>query len=888
MVRCTMPLETTRSIIPGYQARALFRPRSLVLLADPALPEAATLAANITAAGFHGHAFAIGLTVQGLQPATDVDSLPEPPDLAVLCLPPSALEPAMAALARRACFAAIVPGPAANLAEMSRRTGVRVLGQGSFGLCVPSIGLNASLSHLPPTAGRLALVTQSSALARAVLDWADAERLGFSHIVGIGGNATLGFAAALDWLARDPGTGAVLLDLRLVRNPRAFISAARAAARTRPVVAIRAGGRLADASGVADAVMDAALRRAGVLRVSGMEDLLSAAETLARVRLRPATPSDDDMTRIGIVTNGTGLGRLAADAVIAGGGRLASLRPESVAALGLLADPGLDGSNPWSLGPSAGPKLAEAAAMLAVLPEVDTVLALHAPSPGEAVPGAAEVATEAMIAAARTGTGRAAPVLVSWAGQTTAGRQRSRMAEAGLAVFATPEAAARGAIHLAADRRNRAAAVELPAREVLEVAPDRAVVRGILAAARSAGRLDLNVEEALGILTAYGVPAVPGRCAAGPDEAADAAVMLGFPVVLKVLSPDVPYKSDVGAVVVGLGSAAAVRAAAEAMLHQVAASRPGALVAGLLVQRQAARALELRLRLGIDAMFGPWIGFGQGGAAAELMVDETYDLPPLNLALATQLVGRSRTARLLAGYRGHPPANRSAVAGALVRLSQLAVDFPEVARMAIDPLFADAEGVLAVDAAVTLHPEGKRSELAIAPYPAELVEDHYTRAGERLVTRPIRPEDAAAHAEAFRRLDPEDVRRRFFSPLRELPPVLVARLTQIDYDREMAFVATRGGPDGAEQIVGTARLIRDPMSPVAEFAVVVEKALKGQGVGRHLMHRLFDWGRANGVGEVAGHVLADNHPMLAFVRSLGFALKRSPDEDGVLEARLAL
>jgi acetyltransferase len=384
------------------------------------------------------------------------------------------------------------------------------------------------------------------------------------------------------------------------------------------------------------------------------------------------------------------------------------------------------------------------------------------------------------------------------------------------------------------------------------------------------------------------MPTVPGRRAAGPAEAADAAVMLGFPAVLKILSPDVVHKSDVGGVVLGLGNADAVRHAAEDLLRRVRAARPEARIEGLLVQRQAARALELRLRLGEEVMFGPWIGFGQGGTAADLAEDEAYDLPPLNLALAGQLIGRSRTARLLAGFRDYPPANRTAVAEALVRLSQIAVDFPEVAGLTINPLFADAEGVLAVDASLSLRPEGERSELAIAPYPAGLARSFRTRSGEVLTIRPIRPEDATAHAEAFQRLDPEDVRRRFFSPIREMSPALIARLTQIDYDREMAFIATRRTADGQEQTAGVARLIRDPVAPTAEFAVVVERAMKGQGVGRHLMERLFEWGRANGVREVVGHVLTENRPMLAFVRSLGFTLKRSPDEDEVMEAKLVL
>ncbi|MBV1798642.1 GNAT family N-acetyltransferase [Siccirubricoccus sp. G192] len=879
---------------PGFQQAALYNPQSVVLVADPAVPEAAILARNLGAGGFHGRLFSVGLPAEGLTESPSIAELPEAPDLAVLCLPPEAQEASMAALAARGCYAAILPGAAPDLVAISARTGVRALGQGSFGLCIPGIGLNASLTHLAPVPGRLALVTQSAALARAVLDWAAAEAVGFSHVIGVGGNASLGFAMALDWLARDANTGAVLLDIRRIRNRRSFISAARAVARTRPVVAIRAGGRSADASGIGDAVLEAALRRAGVLRVSGLEDLLSAAETLARVRPRqgggPAAAQGD---RIGIVTNGIGIGQLAADAVIAGGGRLAVLSEEALAALTLLLPEGWRPGNPLSLGPTAGPRLAEAAAMLAGLPEVDAVVALHAPAPEGMEPGAGgDVTVAALIAATKAGGGRAAPILAGWVGQASAGPQRQALARAGLAAFDTPEAAVRGALHLARDRRNRAAAAELPPREVLELAPDRAAVERILAKVRAIGRLTLTEEEALGVLAAYGIPTVPGRRAVGPEEAADAAAMLRPPVVLKILSPDLAHKSEVGGVVLGLDSPAAVQEAAVAMLRRVRAARPEARIEGFLVQRQAARALELRLRLGDDAMFGPWIGFGQGGTAADLAGDEAYDLPPLNLALAGQLIARSRTARLLAGFRDWRPANQAAVADALVRLSQIAVDFPEIATLSINPLFADAEGVLAVDAELALRPAGEAGRLAIPPYPGELALPFRTPSGEVLLIRPIRPEDAAAHAEAFRNLAPEDVRWRFFSQLREMSPALVARLTQIDYGREMAFIATRRRPGQPEETVGAARLIREPAGEFsgaeAEFAVIVLPGMKGQGLGRHLMERLFDWGRANGVRSVVGHVLVDNRPMLGFVRALGFGLRRSAEEEDVMEARLDL
>ena len=876
------PSNQPPQLSPARNA-ALFRPRGVALFAEGGdTRDAEVIARNLAAGGFSGKLYASGVAAPGLEAVGAVDDLPEAPDLAVLCMPEPALAAAVPALARRGCRAVIVPGPAPHLARIAAGAGVRAMGPYSFGLCVPAIGLNASLAHLRPSPGRLALVGQSAATTRAVLDWAAAEGLGFSHVVGVGGNANVGFATTLDWLARDPQTGAVLLDMRLIRNRRAFVSAARAVARTRPVVALRAGGGRGDAdggSGVGDAVMDAALRRAGVLRVSGLEDLLAAAETLARVR-RARSPDLRHGDRVALVGNGLGLGRIAADAVARGGGRLARLDLGACESLRLHMPEAEPSFNPLSLGAAAGTRLAEAAALLSAAPEVDAVVALHAPTPH----GDDAAAAEAMVAAASAprGGGRSAPVLVAWTGQETAAAQRRAMTAAGLAVFDTPEAAVRGALHLAQDRRNRAAAAELPPRDVLELKPDRPAVRRILDGAVIDGRSALDEEEALAVLAAYGLPTVPCRRAAGPAEAADAAAMLRFPVVLKILSPDLLHKSEVGGVVLGLNSARAVAEAAEAMLDRLRRRRPAAPVRGFLVQRQAAgRALELRLRLGDDPMFGPWIGFGQGGTAADIAGDEAYDLPPLNLALASQLIDRSRTAKLLAGYRDWPPADRDAVAQALVRLSQIAVDWPEIAACSINPLIADAQGVLALDASFALRPPGETGFLAIPPYPTELARPFRLPTGEVLAVRPIRPEDAAAHTEAFKRIPPADVRWRFFSPIRELSPGLVARLVQIDYDREMAFIATR---ETKGETLGVARLIRDSDADEAEFAIIVGDEVKGTGLGRFLMERLFDWAADHGVRRIVGQVLSDNTPMLAFVKRLGFALRRSEEEEGVMVA----
>ncbi|MFN6953916.1 MAG: GNAT family N-acetyltransferase [Acetobacteraceae bacterium] len=848
----------SRPLAPLADPR-LLAPRSVLLWGDDAVPEARLLAANLAAGGFRGTLSAHGLSPDGFAPL----AAPVAADLVLLALLPPAIPGALAALGASGVRNAVVPVAVDGLAAMAAETGVRCLGAGSFGIAIPALGLNATLSHRPVPPGRIALIGQSAGIARAAISWAAEEGLGFSHLVGLGANDDLGFASMLDLISRDPAAGAVLLDLRRIKNRRAFVSGARAAARARPVAALRAGVRAEPAAGAAP-VLDAALRRAGVLRVHTLEGLFVAGETLARARRPrglppPGTPTD----RVAILGNGAGLAFLAADALAGAGGRFADVTA-AAAALALGLPEGVAPSNPLVLPEASGPRLAEAAVLLAALPEVDQVVLVHAPAPGEDA-----AVTEAAIAAAAVAN-RGAPILVGWTGGG-----ETRLSASGVAAFATPEAAVGGALLLAEERRGRAAAAELPPRDVLEISPDRARVARLFAAVRADGRLRLRADEALSVFAAYGLPVVEGHVARDAAEAAAAAARLGGEVALKALSADLPDKTTAGGVMLGV-AAPTVAGAATALLRRVA---PVVRVAGLLVQAMAPPGPDLRLRLSEDAMFGPWIGFGTGGTAAEIEADEAVDLPPLNRALALGLIGRTRAGALLAGDR----ADLNAIADALVRLSALAVDFPEIAEAAVNPLRALPAGVLALDASMTLRPAGEASLLAIAPYPAQLAAEWMARDGRRVLVRPVRPEDAEAHRAFFARLPPEDVRYRFFAPMQELPPELTARLTQIDYDREMAFVAVHEG-----RTVGVARLVCEPGREAGEFALVVEPGWKGQGLGRHLMERLFAWAQEAGLREVVGEVLTDNAPMLGFVRSLGFRVHRKPEEAETVEVRRRL
>jgi acetyltransferase len=866
---------------PGrFAPAALFRPDSVAVL-GAGTKLGAEVMRNLRNGGFKGNVLAVDTAppaVAGVLAYASVVALPVAPDLAVIA-DPGSVAAALPALAAKGCFAAVVLAEAladaGALTELARQTGVRVLGPGSFGVIVPGLGLNASRAHLTPCKGRLALVSQSTSLCRTVLDWAGPNGVGFSHVIGIGGGADLGFSDALDWLARDPGTGAILLDVRDIKHARRFLSAARAASRLRPVVAIHAGGLLADQSGTTELAFEAALRRAGVLCVARLEDLLTAAETLSRAR--PARGE-----ALAIVTNAVSAGHVAADAVLRDGLRLATLSPETQAVLRMhLANPAEPRRHDATtnalvyVGADAPLRLAEVAALLAGAPEVGGILVTHAPT-GEAD----AAAMEALVACHATVK---LPLLVAALGETTGAAHRHRLAEAGIAAFATPEQAVRGFRHLVQDRRNRAAARELPHSRVVSTTADRQAVCRMFRHLRKAGRQDLAQDEAMAVLAAYGVPVVACRPVSTEQDAVVAAALLGYPIVVKLRDTAPPGDRARGGLALDLHNAAEVRLAARTLTLRQARRAPGAGVT-LLVQRQAGRARELLIRVADDMAFGPTIAFGQGGTAAEVQHDIAMDLPPLNLPLARALIARTRAAGTLGAFRDMPAARVDAVAEALVRVSQLIVDFPEIAALEINPLFVDAEGVLAADAWLRLRQAGERGVLAVPPYPDELIE-HFDAHGERLIIRPIRPEDAAQHAMFFRRLSAEDIRYRFFSAMRELSPEMTARLTQIDYDREMAFVAIH---EFTGDTVGVARLVLEPDGVTGEFAVIVQPDIKGKGLASRLMHRLIEWARVRGMQAVMGQVLADNAPMLAFMRHLGFHLRRLPEEPDVMEARLSL
>jgi acetyltransferase len=792
----------------------------------------------------------------------------ENPDLALLADAPEHIGAALKRHAKLGARGAIVLShQVQNLPEMSRAAGLRALGPNSFGLMLPGLGLNATPFALMPQPGRMALIGQSSSLARTVIDWAVPNAVGFSRVLGIGGNAEMGFGLVLDQASRDPNTTAIMLEIDRLRDPRSFFSAARAAARLRPVVAIAPGIQARNGGSVPGAI-EAALARAGVLLTYSVGEFLAAAETLTRVK--PAHAEG-----LAILTNSTAIGCLAADAALREGLTLAPLSPETIRVLGMVVD-SPEASAPLFAG--KGPtQLADAAALLAAAPEVGGILVIHAPVDGEG-----DAAIRALIACAKAVK---IPLLIAAMGEEAGQGHRYLLSQARLACFDNPENAVSGFRHLLQNARNRAAARELPDSKVLQVKPDKAGVAARIEAARAALHEQLVQDEALAVAAAYNVHTLPTKHAATPDDTAHVAATIGFPVVLKLSHPDVPTHLLTGSVVLDLPDAAAVHDAARAILARLEQSGADAGKAGFVVQAFAPRGTMLRVRVSDHPVLGPLIAFGPGGGDPEDISRLSADVPPLNLDLARALIHRSSVAPSLAAYRGQPAADEDAIAAILVQVSQLILDTPEIELLDLDPIFANEHGAIAASARILLRPPGQaRPSLIITPYPSELVTT-YEAKEQKFTLRPIRPEDADAHAAMLSRVSPEDMRYRFFSPRKNLPTEQITRMCDVDYTREMAIIAKH--EDG--RTMGVARLVRnDTDGRSAEFAVLVEPAAKGLGLGTMLMQAIIDWGRAKGVEEITGQILADNAPMLAFIRRLGFILYRIADEPDVMEAKLPL
>jgi acetyltransferase len=875
----------------------MFKPTSIAVIGATDTPgqPGRIVMENLLKGAFLGPVLPVNETrepVMGLESYSEIDTLPITPDLAIICTDADSTPFYLAELGKRGTQAAVLLSHGyfrfdrdrrevqrATVMDIAQAHGMRILGPNCLGFINPSVGVNASLAHREALPGRIAFVSQSDSLFTSVLDWATSKGVGFSHFISLGDRYDINFADILDYLNNDPGTRAVLLYLETISGARRFMSAARALARNKPVLVMKSGKSEASATAAAahsgmppgsDDVYDTAFRRAGMLRVFDIDSLFDTVETLAR-----AAPLKGD--RLAILTNGGGPGFLATDALLAGGGRLAELSEETCQTL----DNELKGD--WSywnpLVIKSGADADMYARTLKVLLDdksLDAVLVMHVPS---IYADSGQVAEGVVRACRRTKKA----VLTSWLGIDDAAGARSTFRKAGLPSFFTPDNAVRAFLNLVQYRRNQDLLVEAPPSLPDTFQPDVSRARLVVNEALDQQRQVLTVAETTGILKAYGINIPETRTVPDVHAAVRAAEEMGYPVALKVESPDIRRKTLAGGVALDLESDGDVLEAASAMMQRLKTQMPAARITGYTVQRMCRRAtaLELMVETATDPVFGPVVRFGQGGAGADLAQDVSTALPPLNMNLAREAVSRTRVAARLHDAAGRPLVDVDAVHLVLVKVSQLIIDIPEIFEMEINPLFADEDGVVALDAHVRIawSTATGTEQLAIRPYPRELEECARLKDGSVVDLRPIRPEDEPDHWEFIEHMSPQDRRFRFFGNVGTLPRSEMVKLTQIDYDREMAFIARGQAPEGGLKTLGVARAMIAPDNSRAEFAVAVRSDLKRAGLGRLLMDKIIRYLHSRGTGRIVGEALADNKGMTELARALGFTVTKDFDED---------
>ena len=864
---------------------------------------------NLTGGAFAGTVIPVNparASVLGVPAVRSLAEAPGPVDLAVIATPAETVPDVV-----RQCAEAGVPGAVVisagfretgaagarlerEVMDEARRGPVRVVGPNCLGVMVPHLGLNATFAHTMARPGGVALVSQSGALLTSILDWSLREHVGFSAVVSAGSMLDVGWGDLITYLGNDPKTQSILLYMESVGDARAFLSAARAVALRKPIIVIKAGRTEQAAKAAAshtgtlvgsDAVLNAAFRRTGVLRVDTIAELFYLAEALAK-QPRPAG------RRLTILTNAGGPGVLATDALVAGGGELAPLSDATRDALDALLPPHWSRANPIDLlGDADAERVARALQIVAHDEDSDGLLVTLVPV-GTANPTQVAERVKPYAHATRK------PLLACWMGGAAMAAGEEILNEAGVPTFAYPDTAARVFNHMWRYSYNLAALYETPApsAEAGAVDPERA--RQLIEAARAGGRTLLTEAESKGLLAAYGVPTTETRVAQSAEEAVAHADALGYPVVVKLHSATLTHKTDVGGVKLDLPDAEAVRRAYAEVRAGLEARGQAAAFDGVSVQPMVrADGTELIVGSSPDAQFGPVLLFGAGGSLVEVTRDRALGLPPLTTTLARRMMEQTRIHEALRGVRGRASVDLAELEALLVRFSHLVVDQPLIREVEINPLLAGPDGLLALDARVVLYgPEVDVADLprpAIRPYPWAYAGPFALRNGESIEIRPIRPEDEPLMVRFHEALSEESVYLRYAGTLgldRRVAHDRLARLCFIDYDQEMALVAVRETQEGPA-LLGVGRLTRlDVLADGAaegEFALLVGDAAQGQGLGTELLRRLVDVGRHEGLTRIVGDILAENQPMQRVARSLGFTLQRVP-EDSVVHAVLTL
>ncbi|MGD8498719.1 MAG: bifunctional acetate--CoA ligase family protein/GNAT family N-acetyltransferase, partial [Chromatiales bacterium] len=853
---------------------------------------------NLIAGKFKGSLYAVNpkhKRVQRRKSYATVEAIGKPVDLAVIATPARTVPPIVHQCGEAGVKSIVVPSAGFKeagsqgvhlqeaLMEEARRYRMRVLGPNCLGIMRPDIGLNATFSNNIADAGNLALVSQSGALCTAMLDWAQKHGIGFSSVVSLGDVADLDFGEVLDYLAMDGKTRAILLYIEGIRDARNFMSGLRAAARLKPIIVMKAG-RFAEGSRAvlshtgalvgADDIFNAAMERAGAVRVMDIGQLFSAARILS-------TSLNVRNGRLAIVTNGGGPGVLATDRAVELELNVPEPGTDTMTRLNEILPAHWSGGNPIDiLGDAPPERYREAVEACLKDRNFDGVLAILTP---QAMTQPTEAAQAVIDASSKTRK----PVLTCWMGESQVMEARELFDENRLPSFHMPEYGVAAFAHLASYQRNQQLLMQVPEpvenRSLPDVDGARLIIEGVL----QEGRHVLTAIESKAVLRAFHIPVAPTIEAHTSGQALVAAQSLGFPVAMKISSPELTHKSDVGGVRLNVANAQAVRSVFNQMMEEISRQHPEANISGITIEPMYKGPNGRELMVGVvrDPVFGPVISFGSGGTAVEVHRDRAVALPPLNSFIIGRTIQRTRVAKLLGPFRQMPAVSMEALEQVLLRVSDLVCELAEIHELDINPLIADEDGVMAIDARISVaYPPaaaGRYSHMAIHPYPAHLITHMQLSDGTDITIRPIRPEDADIEQKFVRGLSEEAKYFRFMQALQELTPEMLVRFTQIDYHREMALIAVTE-LDGEEVELAVARYTTNPDGESCEFGIVVADAWHGRGIGAQLMHALMETARSRGLRLIEGEVLARNRNMLKMVTKMGFSVHES-DEDSTIK-----
>jgi len=879
----------------------LFSPASIAVFGASTSPDSvgARLFANLYQGGYSGRLYAINpkyTSIDGYPCLAGIDQVEDKVDLAVITTPRNTVPDILHACGAKGIRAVIIisagfgeqgeDGKVLEKAvlEIGRQYQMRILGPNCLGLIHPSLKMNATFSKNSARPGQLALVSQSGALCTAMLDWAELREIGFSSIVSLGDAADIDFGDVLDYLAQDPETHSILLYIEGIKDARRFMSGLRLAARLKPVIVLKAGRHEAGIRAAmthtgaivgSDDVFDAALQRTGVVRALTVEQLFSAARLLAsRYRIRG--------NRLAIISNGGGLGVLATDRAIDLGIEMATLSAETLQELDRKLPAYWSRNNPVDLLGDASPDRYQAAVNASLQdPGVDGVLVML--SPQAMTDGMACART--VIALAETSD---KPVMTCWMGGKQLAEAKQLFSTHHTPGFNSPESCIEGFAFLASYQKNQQQLMQVPGPRARLSKPDVYGSRQIIANALAEQRTLLNITESRAILHAFSIPVARGIECRTVDDALLAASTLGYPVVMKILSPDINHKSDAGGVRLNIATATALQDCYREMFENILIKVPGARITGVIIEpmHKPEHGRELLIGVVRDPVFGPVVSFGAGGINVEIVKDRAVSLPPLNRFLIGQMINQTRIARLLQQYRNVPAIHMEALIQGLRRVSEMVCELPEILSLDINPLIADETGILALDARIEITAcaptQDRFGHMAIEPYPAHLISEFRLADGTSIIIRPIHPEDATIENSFVRHLSSKSRYFRFMQELKELNHDMLVRFTQLDYRRELAMIAVIPSGINEEEVqLGVARYFTNPDGKSCEFALVVTDAWQGKGLGTRLMQVLMDAARQRGFKEMTGEVMLENVDMLQLVNDLGFTITPNTDDSAI-------